>query len=158
MTLMNKINIIGGIITAALTMLLGEYWFLFAGLLIFNVIDWLTGWYYARISKTESSKTGARGIVKKVGYWVIIGIAFYISIAFEKMGELIGVDLSFTIGIGWFVLANYLVNEIRSILENGVKLGWNIPNFLIRGLEIADKAIEFKRTGDDDEQNGKGSY
>ena len=69
--------------------------------------------------------------------------------AFSKMGQLIGVNLDFTIGLGWFVLANYLVNELRSILENAVKLGWNAPNFLIKGLEIADKAID-KVTGDND--------
>ena len=25
----------------------GEYWYLFAALLFFNVVDWLTGWYKA---------------------------------------------------------------------------------------------------------------
>ena len=140
--IINKVNLIGGAIVTVLAALFGQYWFLFAGLIVFNVVDWLTGWYYARINKIESSKTGAKGIVKKVGYWVVIGIAFYISITFSKMGELIGINLDFTIGIGWFVLANYLVNELRSILENAVKLGWNAPNFLVRGLEIADKAIE----------------
>lgn len=140
--IINKVNLIGGAIVTVLAALFGQYWFLFAGLIVFNVVDWLTGWYYARINKIESSKTGAKGIVKKVGYWVVIGIAFYISITFSKMGKLIGINLDFTIGIGWFVLANYLVNELRSILENAVKLGWNAPNFLVRGLEIADKAIE----------------
>ena len=141
-TIINKVNIIGGVIVAFLAAVFGQYWFLFAGLLIFNVVDWLTGWYYARLNKLESSKVGAKGIVKKVGYWVIIGIAFYIALAFGKLGKLLGVDLGFSMGIGWFVLASYLVNELRSILENAVKLGWNAPNFLIKGLEIADKAIE----------------
>lgn len=153
MEVINKINFIGGSVVSVLAALLGQYWFLFAGLLVFNIIDWLTGWYYARIDGLENSKIGAKGIAKKVGYWVIIGIAFYISFAFTSMGDILGVNLSFTIGIGWFVLANYLVNEIRSVLENAVKLGWNAPEFLIKGLEIADKAIEFKKVGDDDENN-----
>lgn len=142
MEIINKVNFIGGGITAILAAVFGQYWFLFAGLIIFNIIDWLTGWYYARQNGLENSAIGAKGIVKKVGYWVIIGIAFYISYAFAKMGESIGIDLRFTIGIGWFVLANYLVNELRSILENAVKLGWNAPNFLVKGLELADKAID----------------
>ncbi len=140
--IINKVNLIGGAVVAFLAAVFGQHWILFAGLLVFNIIDWLSGWYYARINKIESSKTGAKGIVKKVGYWVVIGIAFYISLAFTEMGETIGIDLSFTIGIGWFVLASYLVNEIRSILENAVKLGWNAPKILIKGLEIADKAME----------------
>lgn len=146
--IINKVNFIGGAIVTIASAILGKYWFLFVGLIVFNIVDWLTGWYYARLNKLESSKVGAKGIVKKLGYWIVIGAAFYISYAFVRMGELIGVNLSFAIGIGWFVLANYLVNEIRSILENGVKLGWNIPQFFIKGLEIADKAI-------DDLTNGK---
>lgn len=144
MEIINKVNLIGGGIIAVFSTLFGQYWFLFAGLIVFNVVDWLTGWYYARLNNLESSKVGAKGVIKKVGYWIIIGIAFYISYAFAKLGEIIGIDLKFTIGIGWFVLANYLVNELRSILENAVKLGWNAPNFLVKGLEIADKAIEDK--------------
>ena len=147
-TIINKVNIIGGVIVSFLAAIFGQYWFLFAGLLIFNVVDWLTGWYYARLNKLENSRIGAKGIVKKVGYWVIIGIAFYIALAFGKFGELLGIDLGFSMGIGWFVLASYLVNELRSILENAVKLGWNAPNFLIKGLEIANKTIE-KIAGDD---------
>ncbi len=152
MEFLNRVNLFGGAAIAVLTGLLGQYWFLFAGLIVFNIIDWLSGWYYARINKIESSKTGAKGIVKKVGYWVVIGIAFYISLAFTEMGETIGIDLSFTIGLGWFVLANYLVNEIRSILENAVKLGWNAPQFLIKGLSIAQKAIDDKTKGSGDEE------
>jgi phage-related holin len=59
-----------------------------------------------------------------------------------SLGELIGVNLGFSTLIGWFVLASYLVNELRSILENAVKLGWNVPEFLVKGLEIADNAID----------------
>lgn len=146
-TIINKVNVVGGAIVAFLAAIFGQYWFLFAGLMVFNIVDWLTGWYYAYANGLESSKVGAKGIVKKVGYWVIIGIAFYIALAFGKLGELIGVNLGFSIYIGWFVLANYLVNELRSILENAVKLGWNAPEFLIKGLEIADKAID-KVAGD----------
>lgn len=142
MNVLDKINLTYSLIATLLAMVLGEYWFLFAGLLICNIIDWLTGWYYAYINNKESSKVGAQGIIKKLGYWVVICIAFFIGLTFEKMGELIGVKLDFSVAIGWFVLASYLVNEIRSILENGVKLGWRVPEFLIRGLEVANKAID----------------
>lgn len=148
----NKVNIIGGAIAAGLTAVFGQYWFLFAGLLLFNVIDWLTGWYLARIQKKESSKAGAKGIIKKIFYWIVIGTAFFVSIAFTEMGDRIGINLDFCIGIGWFVLASYLVNEIRSVLENAVELGVSVPHFLIKGLEVANEAIE-KVTGDEDEHN-----
>ena len=58
------------------------------------------------------------------------------------MGKLIGVDLSFVVIFGWFTLAVYLVNEIRSILENLVEMGVKVPSFLIKGLEVTEKAID----------------
>ncbi|WP_296877825.1 phage holin family protein, partial [Thomasclavelia sp.] len=43
--------------------------------------------------------------------------------------------------LGWFVLASLMVNEARSIIENFVEAGLNVPNVLINGLEVADKII-----------------
>lgn len=42
-----KVNMIGGALLAAMAAALGKYWFLFAGFLQFNLIDWLTGWQKA---------------------------------------------------------------------------------------------------------------
>ncbi len=53
----------------------------------------------------------------------------------------IGVDLQVTTLLGWFVLASLLINEIRSILENFVEAGLNVPVVLIKGLEVADKLV-----------------
>ncbi|MCI5517007.1 MAG: phage holin family protein [Roseburia sp.] len=39
-------------------------------------------------------------------------------------------------------MATYLVNEIRSILENLVEMNVNVPQFLIAGLEITQKLID----------------
>ncbi|MBT9812910.1 holin, partial [Enterocloster citroniae] len=33
------------------------------------------------------------------------------------------------------------VNEIRSILENLVECGYNVPAFLIKGLAVTEKLI-----------------
>lgn len=142
MKITDTVNVIYGVIVAFLTTLLGQYWFLFAGLLIFNVVDWITGWYYARVNGLSSSKVGAMGAVKKLSYWLVIGIAFFIANTFIDMGNTMGVNLNFMVGIGWFVLANYLVNEIRSILENLVKLGVDVPSFLINGLAIVSETID----------------
>lgn len=143
---MNKLfegtNVIGGAVTAFFVAILGQFWFLFVGLLLFNVIDWLTGWYAARQKGEESSKVGAKGIFKKLWYWIVILISFYISFSFEKMGALVGINLSFMNMLGYFVLASYLVNEIRSILENALKVGVTLPQFLIKGLKIAGDLID----------------
>ena len=44
--------------------------------------------------------------------------------------------------LGYFVLTSYLVNEIRSILENALKVGVTLPQFLIKGLKIAGDLID----------------
>lgn len=140
--LMDKANVIGGGAVAVLSAVFGPMWILFVGLLGANVVDWLTGWKAAKIEKKESSKIGAKGIVKKVGYWVVILIAFYIAYAFKQMGIMLGLNLSFMQFVGWFVLANYLVNEIRSICENLVRLGIKVPGFLVSGLKITSELID----------------
>ena len=149
MNFLNKVNMFGGAIMAALAAVLGQYWFLFAGFLLCNVADWLSGWMRSREKGESCSRVGARGIVKKVWYWVVIAIAFYIGFSFERMGQTIGVQLGFMKFVGWFVLANYLVNEIRSILENLVDMNVNVPPFLIKGLKIAaDKIDAAAKMGD----------
>ena len=44
--------------------------------------------------------------------------------------------------LGWLTLATFIINEIRSILENLVLIGVVVPKFLIHGLEVAAKKIE----------------
>ena len=44
--------------------------YLFGIYLLLNVLDWLTGWYKARVKKEASSKAGLNGIIKKVGYCI----------------------------------------------------------------------------------------
>ena len=125
-----------------LTAILGPHWYLFAIFLVLNVIDWLTGWYRSRKLKQASSKIGFKGIVKKLGYWAIIAIAFMVAYAFVKLGnELLHIDLNFLSMIGWFTLACLIVNEIRSTLENLVECGYDVPKILIKGLAVADKMI-----------------
>ena len=120
--------------------------YLFGIYLLLNILDWLTGWYKARVKKETSSKAGMKGIVKKVGYWVILLIAFLIPYMFRRLGkDLLDIDLSYLSAMGWFTLANLLVNEIRSILENLIACGYRVPDVLKRGLEITEKVINEKK-------------
>lgn len=131
---------VGAIITA-LSMVFGEHWFLFALFLLLNIIDWITGWMKARINKKENSAAGWKGILKKIGYWIMILFAFIIATGLIEIGTVIDIDLGITVVLGWFVLASLIVNEARSIVENFVEAGYNVPSILVNGLEIADKLI-----------------
>ena len=131
--------IVGGIVTF-LTMVLGEHWILFVLFLLFNVIDFITGWMKARMTKKENSIKGFKGVIKKLGYWLIILVSFSTSVLFIEIGEVLKIDLSITTMLGWFVLASLAINEIRSIIENIVECGYKVPQILIKGLDIANKA------------------
>ena len=135
--------IVGGIVTF-LTIILGEHWILFVLFLLFNVIDFITGWMKARVTKKENSIKGFKGVIKKLGYWLIILVSFSASILFIEIGKVLKVDLSITTMLGWFVLASLAINEIRSIIENIVECGYKVPQILIKGLDIANKAINKK--------------
>lgn len=132
--------IVGGII-ALLSYVFGEHWILFALFLVFNVFDWITGWMKSRMTKRENSSKGWKGVLKKLGYWMMIAVAFGASVVFVEIGIVLNIDLRITTLLGWFVLASLSVNEIRSICENFVEAGYNVPKVLIKGLEVADKKI-----------------
>lgn len=141
MNWMDSYNAIVGSIVAVLSFVFGEHWILFAIFLLFNVADWITGWMKSRIAGKENSVKGWKGVLKKLGYWLMILVAFAASAVFIEIGNTLGMDLGITTLLGYFVLASLLVNELRSILENFVEAGYNVPNVLIKGLEVADKVV-----------------
>src|SRR5574344_1825819 len=114
--------------------LFGGYDILFKTFLIFIIIDYISGLLQAIYNKEINSKIGAKGIIKKVGYILIIMIATAID---NINGN--------TMDIRNIILYMFIANEGLSILENCSKIGILIPNVLKNKL----KAI-----GDDkDEQN-----
>ena len=151
MDVLEKHNLIIGGIIAALTYVFGEHWALFGIFLLFNVADWITGWMKSRFANKENSVKGLTGVAKKLGYWLMVFLAFAAGYWFIAIGSLLGIDLQITKLLGWFVLASLTVNELRSILENFVEAGFDVPRVLVEGLEVADKA--FNKDGGE-EKNG----
>lgn len=141
MNYMDTYNAIVGGIVAVLSFVFGEHWILFAIFLLFNIADWLTGWMKSRMAGKENSVKGWQGVLKKLGYWLMILVAFAASAVFIEIGNTLGMDLGVTTLLGYFVLASLLVNELRSILENFIEAGYNVPTVLVRGLEVADKVV-----------------
>lgn len=138
-------NMIMGAAVAVFSAVFGIYWYLFAGYLLLNVIDWITGWRRANKQHKESSMVGLKGIIKKTGYWIIVLIAFMIPDLFIKLGrDTLGINLEFLMLLGWFTLATLIVNEIRSILENLVEMNYNVPEILIDGLAVTEKLLKKK--------------
>lgn len=140
-TITDSYNAFVGAVIAILTMVLGEHWYIFAAFLLLNVIDWITGWMKSRINGVENSMAGWKGVLKKLGYWLMIAVAFAIAAALIEVGKVIDIDLGVTTLLGWFVLASLIVNEARSIVENFVEAGYDVPRILTAGLQVADEKL-----------------
>lgn len=126
-----------------------QHWFVFAFYLFLNLCDYITGSIKARVNQVESSVKGDIGILKKLCYWILILISFLVPIGFEEVGQIIDVDLQITQLLGWFIIGSLIINECRSIIENLVAIGCNVPSFLVKGLDTASKKIN--EGGDTDE-------
>ena len=74
-----KINLLWATVLTFLTSAFGAYWYIFAAFMVLNVVDFFTGVEKAKYSNTENSNKGAKGVIKKLGYWIVIFIAFFMS-------------------------------------------------------------------------------
>lgn len=151
--LIEKHNAILGGLIATMTYIVGDHWMLFGLFLLFNTADWITGWLKSRLAGKENSMAGLNGVIKKFCYWLMILVAFGMSVFFIEIGKTLGMDLGVTKLLGWFVLASLTVNELRSILENFVEAGFDVPRILVDGLSVADTLIN-KQKEDTDGSNG----
>lgn len=113
-TITDNYNAFVGTVIAVISVIFGEHWYLFALFLVLNIADWVTGWMKSRIMKKENSVKGWKGVLKKIGYWIMITFAFMIAAGLIEIGEIIGVDLQITTLLGWFVLASLIAAFLYS--------------------------------------------
>ncbi len=104
--------------------LFGGYDTLFKTFLIFIIIDYISGVLQAIYNKKLNSQIGAKGIVKKVGYILIVIIAT----AFDTLN-------GNTMAIRNVIIYMFIANEGISVLENLSQIGILIPNILKNKLE-----------------------
>lgn len=93
--------------------------FLYA-LIIFVIVDYITGIMVAIIKKELSSEIGARGIFKKILIFILVGIAHIIDSRLIGEGSVIRTAVIFF----------YLSNEGISIIENSTRIGLPVPQKL----------------------------
>lgn len=99
-------------------------------LLVVMVLDYITGMAKAWHAGELSSRVGLWGILKKVGYLVIVGVACVVDWLLRYGADSLGwnwpVDFLFaSIVIIWLV-----INELLSILENVSAIGAPVPGFM----------------------------
>ena len=93
---------------------------LMTALIIFMVIDYITGLMCAIADRKLSSAVGFRGICKKVLIILLVGVAHIVDMHVVGTGE----------ALRSAVICFYLSNEGVSVLENAGRLGLPIPEKL----------------------------
>jgi toxin secretion/phage lysis holin len=114
---------------------LGGYDGFIYALVVFVVIDYITGIMLAICDKKISSKIGFKGIFKKVLIFILVGMANLVDCEIIQNGETIR-DM---------VIFFYLSNEGISIIENSVKIGLPVPEKLKSILEQISKEKKVKK-------------
>ena len=100
-------------------------------LVVFAVVDYITGVMCAISDKKLSSQVGFKGICRKVIIFMLVGIAHMIDVNVIATGSILRTAVIFF----------YLSNEGVSLLENAAHLGLPIPEKLKVVLEqLHDRA------------------
>ena len=114
---------------------------------IVRIADYITGMAAAWVSGTLSSRAGVIGIVKKVGYLFVVGVAVVVDYVIVFGAENAGTDLGNFHIFGLLVTVWLILNECISILENLSEIGVPLPGFLLAVVKKLKKSTE--KIGDD---------
>ena len=98
-------------------------------LIIAMVLDYISGIIKSYETNTLSSKVGAKGIIKKFSYFLVIIISFIIDFILCNY-TLNEVNLYYPI-VSEIIIAWFVINEVISILENVSEIGVPLPKFII---------------------------
>lgn len=112
---------------------LGSYDGLLYALLVFVIVDYITGVICAISDHSLSSETGFKGICRKVLIFILVGVANIMDVQVIGTGSVLRTAIIFF----------YISNEGVSLLVNAGHLGLPIPEKLKAVLEqLHDRAEE----------------
>lgn len=115
---------------AAFAVYIGEMAVPIIVLMVMMIIDYLSGMSAAWVRGDLSSKIGAKGIVKKVGYMALIVAAMGVDYLIYSGVASVNIEVSYNMWFGMLVAVWLIINELISILENLDRLGVPIPEFM----------------------------
>ncbi len=130
---MDNIRILYTALGATLAWLIGGFDELFKILVVFAIIDYLSGVTAAWMNKEVSSSKGLRGIAKKVFLLSLVVVAAKIDYMMADNGFLRNT-----------VIYALICNEGISILENCGRIGVPIPSSLFSALNKLNSSNEVK--------------
>ena len=113
-------------------------------LMVMMIIDYLSGMSAAWVHGDLSSRVGAKGIVKKVGYMALIVVAMGVDYLIYSGFAAANIEVGYNMWFGLLVAVWLIINEMISILENLSKLGVPIPDFLTKVIQRLKSSAERK--------------
>ena len=135
-------------VTAVILAVVGAYFHELVGPLIILVLvmaaDWVTGFAEAWVNGGACSRTGLIGIIKKVSYIFVVGVAVVVDIIIQAAAAKTGLDLGGFFMFGLLVTVWLIFNECISILENVAEIGAPLPPFLVKAIAKLKKTTEDK--------------
>ena len=142
---------------------LGVTFYLLGLLLALMVIDYMSGMAASAVEALDhpddssygwSSKKGAKGIAKKVGYLFVIAVTMVIDYIIIHTTDVLGWGLPNTM-LSLLVTAWYLLNESLSITENAGRMGAPVPGWLMKYIAALKNKIDNKGKEDSDTEEKK---
>ena len=110
---------------------------------VLMALDYISGTMAARKDGSWKSAIAREGLWHKGGMILVVVVA-----AIADMVMALALQNIPVINIAWpdllfpLVLAWYIITELGSILENAIKLGANVPVWLVRILDASLKMVE----------------
>lgn len=124
-----KLKIILAVAGSLITYFLGGYDLLIQTLIIFVIIDYMAGVLAAVKEKRLNSEVGFWGIIKKILFFVAVGVAHCLDTLLMEQGNF-ELPLLRTV-TAW----GFIINECFSIVENLGLLGVKLPKMVTDTLE-----------------------
>lgn len=121
-------------------------------LILVMLLDWITGMSKAWIHGDLSSRVGAMGIVKKLGYIVIVAVSGVMDWLISYGLQSIGVDYKLPFLFAAIVMVWLIINELISILENVAEIGGPTPPFITNLLSKLKNTVEEKANVADEKE------
>ena len=115
------------------------------------VLDYITGMLASKNEAIDhpgdarygwSSRKGAKGIIKKVGYLCVIAAAMVVDYVIVSVSAELGMQISVKAFFGLLVAVWYLLNELLSIIENAGRMGANVPEWLRSYIAVLKDKID----------------
>lgn len=115
-----------------------------AVMLAVMIVDYITGMVKAWYNSELCSRIGLKGIIKKVGYLVIVGVGMVVDYLIREALHSVGVAVTVEYTVALIVIIWFIINELISILENVAAIGAPVPEFILKLVKRLKVSVEEK--------------